>query len=158
MPSSGRSKIRRPRSSGISGSQTLAHSEPQISPPPAASADGVLDVLGSEMRELVDATDWGTGPLGDRDGWPQSLRTAVVICLRSRFPIMVCWGSELVMVYNDGYRPMLGTKHPRALGSPIAEVWPEVWDTIGPMFDQVRSGGAATWSADQLRVLERTGS
>ena len=135
----------------------MAHSEPQIGPPPAASSDGVLDVLASEMRELVDATDWAAGPLGEREAWPQSLRTAVDICLRSRFPIMVCWGSELVMVYNDGYRPMLGAKHPRALGSPIAEVWPEVWDTIGPMFDQVMSGGAATWSADQLLVLERNG-
>ena len=36
-------------------------------------------------------------------------------------------------------------------------MFPEAWDVIGPMFDRVMSGGDATWSNDQLLVLERRG-
>jgi hypothetical protein len=39
------------------------------------------------MREL----DWSTTPLGPVDGWPQSLRTAVSLCLASRFPNLLWW-------------------------------------------------------------------
>jgi PAS domain S-box-containing protein len=110
------------------------------------------------MAALVEAADWSAGPLGDPQAWPQSLRTAVGICLSSRFPILVWWGPQLVMIYNDAYRPMLGeTKHPRALGAPGREVWTEIWDVIGPMLEQVMAGGGATWAADQLLVLDRNG-
>lgn len=144
--------------------------EPQIGPPPpgwndpqlALPASGVdvasLGVPDSEMSALVGATDWSAGPLGDPRHWPQSLRTAVGICLSSRFPILLWWGPELVMIYNDAYRPMLGqSKHPRALGAPGREIWTEIWDFIGPMLGQVMAGGGATWSADQLLVLDRNG-
>ena len=47
------------------------------------------------------ATDWAATPLGPVEAWPQSLRAAVGICLNSRFPMFVWWGSELIYVYND---------------------------------------------------------
>ena len=117
-----------------------------------------FDVPGSELASLAAETDWSAGPLGEPGAWPQSLRTTVGICLSSRFPILLWWGPELAMVYNDAYRPMLGeTKHPQALGRPGREVWSEIWDVIGPMLDQVMRGEGATWSDDQLFVLERNG-
>ncbi|WP_353508055.1 ATP-binding protein [Intrasporangium sp.] len=79
------------------------------------------------------------------------------ICLTSRFPMLIWWGSEYVMIYNDGYRPMLGTKHPYALGSPGKAIWPEIWDSIGPMLDSVMNSGVATWSRDQKLMLDRNG-
>ena len=48
--------------------------------------------------------------------WPQSLRTAISIMLESRFAMVVAWGPEFRFFYNDRYRPILGTKHPAALG------------------------------------------
>ena len=101
--------------------------------------------------------DWARHPLGEPDTWPPELRAAVEICLGSRFPMLVWWGPDLVMLYNDAYRPMLGIKHPDALGAPGREVWPEIWDVIGPMLDQVMTDGSATWSTDQMLVLDRNG-
>ena len=125
---------------------------------PRGADDGSFGAAPSEMSQLVERTDWASGPLGAPETWPQSLRTAVGICLSSRFPILLWWGPELVMVYNDAYRPMLGqSKHPRALGAPGKEVWTEIWDVIGPMLDQVMAGGGATWSRDELLVLDRNG-
>ena len=145
----------------------MAVHEPQIGPPPgpeqqqrvlpaAGAVEGYLGVPDSELSSLFEATDWAAGPLGDPQEWPQSLRTAVGICLSSRFPILLWWGPELVMIYNDAYRPILGqSKHPRALGAPGREVWGEIWDVIGPMLEQVMAGGGATWSVDQRLVLDR---
>jgi len=111
-----------------------------------------------ELGARFAAFDWASTSLGPIADWPQSLRTAVGICLTSRFPLLIWWGPEHVMIYNDGYRPMLGrTKHPSALGAPGKEVWPEIWEIIGPMLDGVLSTGVATWSYDQMLVLDRNG-
>ncbi|WP_189211325.1 ATP-binding protein [Actinokineospora fastidiosa] len=123
----------------------------------AGWAAGVLDA-GGEMGALVGAFDWAATPLGPMDDWPQSLRTAVSVCLTSRFPILLWWGPELVMIYNDAYRPILGaSKHPVALGAPGRAIWPEIWDVIGPMLRGVMAGEGATWSDDQLLLLDRNG-
>src|ERR1700744_3791160 len=72
---------------------------------------------GGEMASLIRRMDWANTSLGPVESWPQSLRTAVSICLGSRHPIVLWWGPERWMFYNDGYRPMLGdSKHPQFLG------------------------------------------
>ncbi|MFY0573669.1 sensor histidine kinase [Cystobacter fuscus] len=79
------------------------------------------------------------------------------ICLGSRFPIVLYWGPTRALLYNDAWSPVPGQKHPWALGRPGAEVWAEIWDIIGPMFDHVMNTGEATWSDDQLLPLHRFG-
>ncbi len=112
---------------------------------------------GGEMGERVRALDWSKTPLGPIEQWPQSLKTSISICLNSRFPILIWWGPDLVKIYNDAYRPLIGSKHPWALGTAGREVWPEIWDVIGPMLNQVMERGEATVSEDLLLLLERDG-
>src|SRR5215831_5426659 len=111
----------------------------------------------SEMARLMRSFDWSLTPLGPVDRWPESLRTTVGICLASRFPIVLLWGREYILLYNDAYSQILGAKHPQALGQPCSVCWAEVWDTIGPMLDGVMRTGDATWSDDMLLVLHRYG-
>ena len=111
-----------------------------------------------EMEQMFAQTDWSATPLGPVDTWPNNLRVLVDVCLSSRFPMLICWGPDLLMLYNDGYRDILGpNKHPGAWTLPVRAVWPEVWDIIGPMFDGVTSGGPATWVEDALLVVNRSG-
>ena len=112
---------------------------------------------GGEMGALMRACDWASTPLGPVAGWPQSLRTSVSICLNSRFALLVWWGDDLTMLYNDAYVTVLGSKHPQALGRAGREVWPEIWDIVGTMLQGVRDTGQATWSDDLLLLLERHG-
>jgi len=112
---------------------------------------------GGEAGALMRAKDWSNTTLGPIERWPQSLRTSVSTCLNSRFAIVLWWGSELVMLYNDAYREIIASKHPNALGRPGWECWPEIWDTIGPMLEGVLNRGDATWSNDLLLLLERHG-
>ncbi|WP_437673506.1 sensor histidine kinase [Sorangium sp. So ce131] len=110
----------------------------------------------SEMALLMRELDWSTTPVGPVERWPQSLRTAVSICLASRHPIEIWWGPEYARFYNDAYRPILGAnKHPQFLGRPGRECWSEIWHVIGPMLDGVRATGQATWSEDFQLILSR---
>jgi PAS domain S-box-containing protein len=122
------------------------------SPPP-----GSLFVGTSEMAARMRAVDWAATPVGPVADWPASLRTAVGICLSSRYPMVIWWGPELALLYNDAWIPILGpAKHP-ALGRPGADVWPEMWHIIGEQLRSVLDTGEATWSDDQLLPANRFG-
>ncbi len=112
---------------------------------------------GGAMGRLIATTDWSATALGPLRDWCPTLRTMMSICLESGFPEVVLWGPELLMIYNDGYASIIAHKHPGCLGQPFRQVWPENWDTMRPMFDRVMSGGGATWSQDQLLMLNRRG-
>lgn len=114
---------------------------------------------GGECGALIRTIDWAKNPLGPISKWPQSLRTTLGIILHSKFPMFLFWGPELICFYNDAYRPSLGNngKHPNAMGSPGAEVWPEIWDFIKPLIDQVITSGEATWHEDELLPIYRNG-
>ncbi len=112
---------------------------------------------GGTTGALMRALDWSATPLGPTSAWPQSLRTSVSTCLNCSFPIAIWWGPQLVMLYNDAYAAIIGGKHPHALGSPGREVWPEIWDTIGPMLGRVMDQGEAVPADDLPLVLHRHG-
>ncbi len=121
------------------------------------SADADCLAGGGEMGALVRSFDWSTTRLGPVTHWPQSLRTAVSIMLDSAFAMVVAWGPEFVLLYNDRYRPVLGaTKHPGALGKPAKDIFPEVWAFLGPLFEKTRSGEAVALD-DVLIPLDRNG-
>ena len=91
-------------------------------------------VGGGETGALIRSLEWRNTRLGPAAEWPQSLRTAINICVSSRFPIALYWGPEFVMLYNDDLMPMVGgNKHPQALGRPAFEVLPEIRSIIEPI-------------------------
>ena len=108
------------------------------------------------MGALMRSTDWTHSAIGPVADWPQSLRTAISIMLESRFAMVVAWGAEFRFFYNDRYRPVLGTKHPAALGKPGGDIFPEVWSVVGPEFERVRRGEAFAVD-DWLLPLDRNG-
>jgi PAS domain S-box-containing protein len=114
---------------------------------------------GGEMGALTRAKDWSKTAVGPIESWPQSLRTTLGILLNSKFPMFLFWGPEHICFYNDAYRPSLGMegKHPHILGEKGADFWPEIWDFIKPLIDQVLTEGEATWHEDQFLPIYRNG-
>lgn len=113
---------------------------------------------GSATGALAREVDWAATPLGVPSTWPTALRVSVETCFATRFPVLVAWGPELTMIYNDGYRDCLGSdKHPSAMGAPIADVWKEIWDDIAPSIEQVMVRGEPTWVVDQYLAMRRSG-
>ena len=124
----------------------------------ACTATPVFLAGGGEMGALMRAHDWRRSPLGPPEGWPDALKMAVSLCLHSRFPLMLWWGPEHVMLYNDACRPIAGArKHPAGLGRPGREVWPDVWDRLGPQLDAVLREGVVTSTKDSRSFVDRSG-
>lgn len=112
---------------------------------------------GSLMSNLVEQFDWAATPLGPLRSWPMAWKTSLSIMLSSHFPMVLWFGEQLTVLYNDAYLPLTGNKHPTALGQPGAQVWPEIWGTIGVMLGNVWRTGKPTWATDQLLLMDRHG-
>ena len=111
------------------------------------------------MGELTRKYDWSQTTIGTPDEWPQGLRTTVSNILRSKFPMFLWWGEDMIQFYNDAYRPSMGNegKHPSALGGKGEDTWPEIWEIISPLMRQVETTGEATWMENQLVPIYRDG-
>ena len=112
----------------------------------------------SKMSALIRAKDWSKTALGAADTWSPSLTLVVNLILASGFPMAVRWGSDFVMIYNEGYRPILGEKHPWALGLPFDEVWPEVQPQLRPLHEAILGGERGAFFAEDLLLrIQRHG-
>jgi hypothetical protein len=122
-----------------------------------ASRDQGCLAGGGRMGERMRAMDWSRTPLGPVKKWPSHLRSALSICLNSRFPIAIYWGPEFTLLYNDAYSSIPGDKHPWALGRPAREAWTEIWGILGPWLEGVLSSGEASHWKDHLLPMRRHG-
>ena len=111
----------------------------------------------SELAGLIRDFDWASTSIGSPDCWPQSLKTAVRIMLTSQQPIWIGWGDELIYLYNDPYKSIIGGKHPWALGRPTRMVWHEIWEDIAPLLTRPMEEGEGTYVEAQLLIMERNG-
>ncbi|MEP6884240.1 MAG: ATP-binding protein [Gammaproteobacteria bacterium] len=113
---------------------------------------------GGEMGALMRSHDWRATKLGEPNGWPGPLRTALRVILNTGHPMYIWWGPELLCFYNDAYRRSIGPeRHPGSLGRPGREVWEEIWGIIGPQIERVTSGGGAVWYENALVPITRNG-
>jgi PAS domain-containing protein len=108
------------------------------------------------MARRVREFDWARTPIGPAERWPQSLKTAVSLMLDCQMPMYIAWGPAHTQIYNDAYCPILGKKHPAALGGSTPDTWPEIWQTIGAMWQEVWKGKAVGFDGFKL-TIERYG-
>jgi PAS domain S-box-containing protein len=124
---------------------------------PSHSAADVPDP--PEMGDRVHSMDWSKTALGAAENWPPSLTLIVKIMLASGFPMCVRWGPEFIMIYNDGYRPILRDKHPAAFGLPFHEAWPEVQPQLRPLHEAILNGTSGAFFGEDLLIkVQRHGT
>ncbi|MEH2132671.1 MAG: ATP-binding protein [Nostoc sp.] len=123
----------------------------------ASNADVNFLLGGGEMGARMREQDWSKTSLGSTQHWPQSLKTAVRIMLTSRQAMFVWWGEELINLYNDAYKAIIGGKHPEALGQPASYVWREIWDQVGPRAESAMLNNEGTYDEALLLIMERNG-
>ncbi|WP_147707868.1 type II toxin-antitoxin system ParD family antitoxin, partial [Microvirga massiliensis] len=120
---------------------------------PACNLDFLDD---SETGRLTRVYEWSRTSIGPLSSWPQSLKTTVGLLLRSPVPIVLLWGPDGVMIYNDAYSDFAGGRHPRLFGSKVREGWPEVADFNDHVMKVGLSGGTLSYR-DQELTLYRNG-
>jgi PAS domain S-box-containing protein len=111
---------------------------------------------GGETGRLIAQHDWRSSELGPIEGWPQSLKTMLGFLLRSPVPLVMLWGENGIMLYNDGYSVVAGGRHPALLGSKVREGWPEVADFNDNVMRVGLAGGTLAYR-DQELTLYRHG-
>lgn len=109
----------------------------------------------SALAALVRQFDWSSTGLGPISGWPQSLKTATDIVLQAPLPLVMLWGPDGVMIYNDAYAVFAGQRHPALLGSKVLEGWPEVADFNAHVMAVCYGQGGTLSFRDRELVLNR---
>lgn len=92
---------------------------------------------GSEMGKVIFAHDWTDSGLGPLSTWPHDLKFAVNTILLMPSAAILLWGRNLIQIYNDSCRKLMGAKHSICLGRPTRECWPEIWDFASPICEAV---------------------
>jgi PAS domain S-box-containing protein len=124
----------------------------------AQDADSLSFLKGSgEMAGLIRAFEWSGTALGPIEGWPQSLKTTTGILLLSPVPIVLLWGREGYMIYNDAYSVFADGRHPAILGSEVRDGWEEVAEFNDHVMKVVLAGGTLSYR-DQPLTLNRNGA
>ena len=112
----------------------------------------------SEMAERFEEFDWSRTSIGPVGRWPATWRNVIDLMLVSSFPGAVGLGPDLIYFYNDAFIGIGGpARHPSALGRPVREVWPEIWEPVlQRRFSETLATGRPTGEADLLMPLVRS--
>ena len=108
-----------------------------------------------DMARRLREHDWSATPLGPSEAWPTRLRAAVDLMLALPQPAYIGWGPSLVSLYNDPYVPVLGSKHPDALGRPYHEVWQEIDAAYRAALDATLAGQAQMFVDEPMPLAGR---
>lgn len=119
------------------------------------NADG-WPIGGGHMGELIRQYNWEKSPLGPIARWPQSMRSAVGMVLSSEFPTLTIWGPNRIQLYNDGYAPFCGSKHPKSLGQDFRVCWESVLPIVGEPSEDAFEG-RSTYIENQRIFIDRSG-
>lgn len=73
-------------------------------------------------------------------------------------PVTLYWGPSHAVIYNEAYIPLVGGKHPSAMGRNASEVFPDFWDDyfVGVIQEMSQTGKTATGEETRL-LMERHG-
>ncbi len=113
---------------------------------------------GGAFGELLAGIDWAATPLGPPISWPGPLVDTLRLMLTSEHGMALYWGAEFATLYNRGSTPIVGAKHPWALGRPYSEVFPEVWaHPVSSHFHYVTDSRTSLLVPDELLIMERHG-
>jgi PAS domain S-box-containing protein len=110
-----------------------------------------------EMADRIRDFPWQDTSLGAMSGWSETLLCAVNMILESQFPMLLLWGQEMVVLYNDACIPLEGDKHPAVLGQTGRNCWPEAWHILEPKLTSVLERGAKLYFENELIPILRQG-
>ena len=130
----------------------------EFEPPemPAESSVPPPPIPPGGMAAEAHAHDWASTPLGLPASWPAALKVAAGIAFGSNVPMVIGWGPDLLLVYNDSYGELLlGDRRP-ALGRSMRDIWADNWATLGENAERALRG-ETIFAEAAPRTLRRGG-
>jgi hypothetical protein len=108
--------------------------------------------MGAMLREK----DWTKTKFGSMVNWPPSLVSMVSLLINSASPMALWYGENHLVIYNDGYIPVAGNKHPTCFGESAAKYWGDEWPKMEPVFNSVMNGKSVD-TQDSCVFVDREG-
>ncbi|MDB5702269.1 MAG: hybrid sensor histidine kinase/response regulator [Sphingomonadales bacterium] len=107
-----------------------------------------------EISSRIATFDWDATSIGPIKSWPESLKAIIGFIVRSPVPLVLLWGEDGVMIYNDAYAVFAHGFE--KLGMKVREGWPEVADFNDNVLKIGLAGGTLSY-IDQELTLTRSG-
>ncbi len=107
-----------------------------------------------DMARRIAAHDWSHS-LGPIESWPQSLKTTVGLMIHSPVALVLLWGPDGIMIYNNAYGVFAGNRHPGLLGQKVLEGWPEAADLNSHVMAVCMAGGTLQYKDRELALNRR---
>jgi len=98
------------------------------------------------------APDWSSTALGDPAHWPAALRLTVDILLNSPQAMLLMWGSDPIMVYNQAYAELSGLPSLRPPGGHVPSMQPAAWSWNSAALAAAREGRSLAYHGCSLPV------
>lgn len=111
----------------------------------------------SSFVQFFRSLDWASTVLGPMEEWSLQLHLMCNFLMHDPTPAYVLWGPELIVIYNEAAIQVLLDRHPRVMGMPLHEVYPEVWSQISILIHKVQKTGKAVRVEDVPMLLKRRG-
>jgi len=124
-------------SKSATGTKVAGHHEPTY---PRMETVWTDAFPASAHTEVLINFDWGSTPLGPLHTWHRSMQLFTQMMLSDPKPAAIYWGSQRIAIYNEAAVPLMGTLHPVALGRPVEERLPAVWEYFGHSIHALEEG------------------
>lgn len=108
---------------------------------PAATPPSRATPPSAGLAGLIRDYDWARTPLGSRAHWPKSLQTALDLCLGVEFPMSICWGPELTILFNDAFARLMPAPPEEVLGRAYFAYWGDFRRFNEPIYRRVLDHG-----------------
>ncbi|CAE6393946.1 unnamed protein product [Rhizoctonia solani] len=101
--------------------------------------------------QMIETYSWEKTSLGPRESWPMALKVMVKYLMEKPIPSCIFWSwPDQIMLYNDAYAMMIGSKHPFSFGKEGRVAWGELWDMLAPVSKQCQRGKSTRKNDDPL--------
>jgi PAS domain S-box-containing protein len=112
-----------------------------------------------DIVEFLKNFDWNKTPLGIKTSWSESCIAVTNSCLRTKFPVSILWGKDLIQIYNQAFCELIGDKHPLAFGAKAQETWAAIWPLFEPYVkESLQTGSSFKIENIHASALNRRGN
>ncbi|KAH8647404.1 hypothetical protein BX600DRAFT_153472 [Xylariales sp. PMI_506] len=119
--------------------------------------DWTLALPDMEHVRFLKSVDWSKTHIGPIADWSSALRQATYQVIADSRPATLYWGPEHVPIYNAAFVPLAGATHPKLMGSTFKQGFPELWQSISPLFEIAKQTGIAADVIEAPMTVERNG-
>ena len=114
-------------------------------------------LLTGTLARSTASYDWPSAGIGTPDRWPLSLRLCADIVLNSPLPMLLAWGPERAVLFNEAYGALAASGGARAPGGSVPLVLPPPLAAGQPAFERAWRGEAAAQPAVRLGFARDAG-